>query len=252
MIFIAALILAMPILAYCIGAFPTGLVVVRQLKGIDIRTIGSGNIGATNVKRVLGTGWFVIVLVLDAAKAAGAVLLARFFYSLITTNPMLQSLFSIDAVPVEHIYIIVIAACVILGNMFNVFLEFNGGKGIGHALGILFALTPLPVLVCLSLFIAIVALSRYLSLGSLAATTAYPFIVFFLPGLTPHISTTDIMPYLLFAVVLSTIVILKHIANIQRLVSGTENTFSLFSAKRKKKKPSRLKIKTKKRKTKRK
>lgn len=182
--------------AYLLGSVPTGLLLGR-LCGIDVRETGSGNIGATNLYRTLGRKMGVFTLIGDCLKGFLPVLLAA---KLGLTEPM-QAWIGLAA---------------FLGHVFSIFLLFRGGKGVATALGVYLALTPTAVLGALGIFIILVVSFRYISLGSIIAAAAMPIIVWFLP----HGSTL-----LLVTALIASIVIVKHHANIGRLVAGTENKF---------------------------
>lgn len=186
--------------AYFCGSLPTGFLVARA-KGVDIRAMGSGNIGATNVFRILGKGPGIFVLLVDALKGAIPVLVLP---SLLghATGP--------EAVPFEMIA----ALGAVLGHNFTCWLKFKGGKGIATSAGVLAAMVPVPFLITLGVFLAVLAIFRYVSLASVLAAAALPFAVAFVPpGDRRLIVLTGI---------LSTLAIVRHKANIGRLLNGTE------------------------------
>lgn len=183
--------------SYCIGSIPTGLLLAKAFGGVDIRTQGSGNIGATNVYRTLGRKIGLLTLLGDCLKGLIPVLAAKAFH-----------------LPLEWIALIGIAA--FLGHIFPVFLRFKGGKGVATALGVFLASAPLAVLAALGIFIIILASWRYVSLASIAAAAAMPLLVALIYR-TPIIVA--------MSVIISVIVILKHHENIKRLNSGTESKF---------------------------
>ncbi|HDT15074.1 MAG TPA: glycerol-3-phosphate 1-O-acyltransferase [Firmicutes bacterium] len=186
--------------AYIAGSIPTGYWLIKALKGIDIRTIGSGNIGATNVKRAAGTKWFFVVLFFDALKGFVPVFAAAAFWG--------------GAYP----YIGVVAgACAILGHTFTLFLGFKGGKGVATGLGVFLALAPLSVITSLLVFGSLLLIFKYISLGSIAAAVMLPFFVF-VYGEGGH---SDIV--LIFSAAVAVFVAVKHKDNIVRLAKGTEN-----------------------------
>lgn len=190
------------LLAYIIGAIPTGLIVARQLAGIDIRQHGSKNIGATNVWRVLGWKLGLTTFLIDVAKAFLGVMQAVWLGGGGVWLPVLA------------------AFAVLLGNFFNVFLGFKGGKGVAASLGVFLALAPLPVLIAFLLFVVVVGVSGYISLGSVLAALALPVLVYTLQGTGP---------VLWLIVVVAVLVIAKHRANIVRLLNGTESKFRIRS-----------------------
>lgn len=185
------------ILAYLLGSIPFGLLIGR-VKGIDIRKQGSGNIGASNVMRLVGTPWAVGVLVLDAAKAALPVLLMRWAgYD----APLLNLAAGVTAV---------------IGHTWSVYLRGRGGRGVASTLGMLIALTPTVALIGFASWMLVVALTRYISLASLIAGLVITTSMFLLGA--PE-------PYRWGALALFILVIYRHIPNIKRLIAGTEHKF---------------------------
>jgi glycerol-3-phosphate acyltransferase PlsY len=193
------------VVAYLLGSIPTGFLVAKA-RGIDIRAVGSGNIGATNVFRILGKTAGVFVLLADAAKGWLAVfvvakLVARWLYP--AAGPLARDWFAICA-----------GVAVILGHNYTCWLYFKGGKGIATSAGVLVALVPWPLLIILSIWIVVFAFSRYVSLASISASVALPFAAW-LVGESTNI--------ILVTAALAALAIYKHKANIQRLLKGTEN-----------------------------
>lgn len=182
--------------AYLLGSIPTGLL-LGKLYGIDVRNEGSGNIGATNLYRTVGRKVGIMTLVGDCLKGLLPVLLA---WKLGLLEPM-------------QAWIGLAAFC---GHVFSVFLLFKGGKGVATALGVYLALAPLAVLGALGVFILLVAIWRYISLGSIAAAAVMPLIIFFRPHSTELLIATTLI---------SAVVIIKHHTNISRLFPGTESKF---------------------------
>jgi len=197
--------------AYLIGAVPFGLLIARLYGIKDIRQVGSGNIGATNVYRTAGPGAAVWVFLLDIGKGVVAVLLARW----LAPNWWPQDVFLLS---------VVMAA--VIGHIFPVYLRFRGGKGVNTALGGLIMVMPVEILVCLVMFLIMTALFRYISLGSITAAVSLPAVLlverFLLKQGVPDV-------YLVFGIALAILVILAHIKNIGRLLAGTENRFQLSS-----------------------
>jgi len=190
--------------AYFLGSIPTGYLAARA-KGIDIRTVGSGNIGATNAMRVLGKPGGIAVLLLDALKGYVAVAWAC---------PFLMRTFNGPADELETLRILAGIAAV-LGHNFTCWLKFKGGKGIATSGGAYLALAPLAVGIALVAFFLAVLLTRYVSIGSMAAAVALPAAVWCLPKnhLLLDIVTTA----------LGAMAIYKHRSNIKRLMAGTES-----------------------------
>lgn len=201
---ISMTLVAIPVAAYLLGSIPFGLLLTQAIGRGDVRNVGSGNIGATNVARAAGMLAGVFTLVLDVAKGAGAVLLA-------------EKLSNDSAT-----WMMVAALAVLLGHCFPVWLKFKGGKGVATAAGIFLVLSPLACLAAIILFLLVVIFWRYVSLGSVSAATAMPLLIYFLwaPRRAPPPSVT------LGAVAAALLIIYKHRANLQRLLEGAEPKFS--------------------------
>ncbi|WP_249621050.1 glycerol-3-phosphate 1-O-acyltransferase PlsY [Desulfuromonas sp. CSMB_57] len=191
-----ALLLAM-IAAYLIGAIPSGVVLTRLAGSEDIRKVGSGNIGATNVYRVAGRKLGLLTLIGDVLKGVLPVLAAQWLH------------FSDGQVGL-------IAAAAFTGHCFPVYLGFKGGKGVATALGIFLVISPLAALGAAAVFGLLVWKWRYISLGSICAAAAMPVLVFFINRSLPLVAAT------LF---ISAVVIFRHQQNISRLLAGSENRF---------------------------
>jgi len=189
------------LVAYLLGSIPTGFLVAKA-RGVDIRTVGSGNIGATNAFRVLGKGFGIFVLLMDALKGWVAVQVGALVVSQL-----------LPGAPIEYLRITAGIAA-ILGHNFTCWLNFKGGKGIATSAGVLIALVPWALLIILAIFIILFLTTRYVSIGSIAAAFALPFATWF----TQHdIGLTAVMT------AIGALAILKHRKNIQRLLNGTEN-----------------------------
>ena len=193
--------------AYLIGSIPTGFLVGKG-KGIDIRSVGSGNIGATNVFRALGTFAGVLVLLADAFKgwvAAALVAKALCHWLAPQASPDLCDRVQIIA-----------AVFAVIGHNYTLWLRFKGGKGIATSAGVFLALAPGALLIALAVWIIVFLLSRYVSLASVCAAFALPFATWVTgrSGLVIAITAA-----------LAVLAILKHRSNIQRLIKGTENRF---------------------------
>lgn len=187
---------ALLVFAYLLGSIPTGLL-LGKLYGIDVRSEGSGNIGATNLYRTVGRKVGILTLLGDCLKGLIPVLLVK--------N---------SGLPPEYAAWVGLAA--FCGHVFSLFLAFKGGKGVATALGVFLALSPLAVLFALLLFGGLMAKWRYVSLGSISAAALMPLAVALLGGGRELI---------LVSLVISAVVIVKHQANIRRLLAGTENRF---------------------------
>jgi len=202
--------------AYLLGSIPFGFLMAKA-KGIDIRSVGSGNIGATNAMRALGKPAGVFVLVMDALKgyAACALLPPLIFNWLAPHFSGLFVYFHDEPVEFQMKFKVVAGICAVLGHNFTCWLKFKGGKGIATSAGVYLALAPLAVGVAFAAFILAVWLTRYVSIASLAAAVALAVTVWCLPGhdLFLGIVTTA----------LAAMAIYKHKSNIQRLIAGTES-----------------------------
>ena len=196
--------------AYFLGSIPTGYLVARA-KGIDIRTVGSGNIGATNVFRILGKPAGILVLVVDGLKGFAACSWLVDF----AVQPFAATPDKIECLK------IVAGICAVLGHNFTCWLKFKGGKGIATSAGVYFALAPLAAGIALGTWIIVFALGRYVSVASIAAAVALPTGVWLTKNnLFLGIVTTA----------LGLLAIYKHKGNIQRLLNGTERRLGHKSA----------------------
>jgi acyl phosphate:glycerol-3-phosphate acyltransferase len=200
-------------IAYLLGSIPFGYLLVKTFRGEDIRLSGSGNIGATNVARSGAKGLGAVTLLLDALKGLLAVWLAAAFAG---SKYNVCDFFSHPCVRTLP-FMATAALFAVLGHVFPVWLKFKGGKGVATALGVFTLLFPKAILVSLAVFILVVAVSRYVSLGSVLAALAFPVTAYFFyhPG----------WPSLALSAAVSLVVILKHHQNIRRLLSGTESRF---------------------------
>lgn len=197
------------VLGYLLGSIPFGYLLVKIFRGTDIRETGSGNIGATNVARsspALG----LLTLLLDATKGFLAVISASALAPGITL-PYLYSAMALTAL------------CALLGHMFPVWLKFRGGKGVATGVGAFVAIVPKAVLIAICVFAALVALFRYVSLGSIVAAVALPIFIF----LFYVQSGVPMLSVLAAAAAACLLIIAKHHQNISRLLAGTEHRFSL-------------------------
>ena len=195
--------------AYLCGSIPFGFLLGRLFSGTDVRKTGSGNIGATNVARSAGPVAGILTLLLDAAKGAAPVCLARHYFPDVAA---LQTLAGLGA---------------LTGHCFPVWLKFRGGKGVATAAGLFLVLCPLAGVGALVVFAVVVGFWRYVSLASVSAAAAMPLLVYFLwaPHYAPPISVTA------GSLAAAMLIVYKHDANLQRLVEGTEPKFS-FGKKR--------------------
>jgi glycerol-3-phosphate acyltransferase PlsY len=188
--------------AYFLGSLPTGFLVARA-KDIDIRKVGSGNIGATNAMRILGRPAGSFVLLVDALKGFAAVCLCAFLGRKFYATADLETL------------CIVAGIGAVLGHNYTCWLKFKGGKGIATTAGVYLALAPWALLVALVVFILSVVLTKYVSVGSVTSAIALPATVWVM---TPHNVFLGSV-----TTALGALAIYKHKSNIQRLMKGTEN-----------------------------
>jgi acyl phosphate:glycerol-3-phosphate acyltransferase len=193
------------LIAYLLGSIPTGFLVARA-RGVDIRTVGSGNIGATNVFRILGKAAGVFVLVVDAAKGWLAVF--------VVANLVSGWFYPEAGAPAQEWFRLCAGVAAILGHNYTCWLRFKGGKGIATSAGVLVALVPVPLLIILGVWIIVFVLSRYVSLASILAAFTLPFAAWAFGESLTIVFVTG---------ALATLAIYKHKANIQRLINGTEN-----------------------------
>ena len=185
------------IFAYLLGAVPTGVILTRAFSNVDPRTQGSKNIGATNIYRTAGKKLGIITLLGDILKGLIPVIIARG---------------TLDS----HFWIGAVALAAFLGHLYPIYLKFKGGKGIATGLGAFLALAPLETLLSVLVFAAVVYKWRYISLGSLTATAAFPVL---LALLNPH------SIYIPFAALIGALIFYRHRENIERMLAGRENRF---------------------------
>jgi acyl phosphate:glycerol-3-phosphate acyltransferase len=181
------------LIGFLLGSIASGLWIARA-RGVDLRSIGSGNIGATNAIRALGPRWGGLVFLLDTAKGAAAALLSTH-------------------VPTQ----LAAGAAAILGHVFSPWARFKGGRGVATSLGVFLAILPVPALLALGVWIVLFFTTRRVSVGSLGAAIAYPFLVVW-KG--PHDAYRT--AYIVAAVLVAALVVIRHIPNIRRLIAGTE------------------------------
>lgn len=190
--------------AYLVGSIPMGYIVGKVFYHVDIRESGSGNIGATNALRLFGTRTGIIILILDMLKGLGVVLASK------------------ALLPAQSPFIVLAALVVILGHIFTIFLGFKGGKGVATAAGAFLGLAPAELGLGLVIFIAVVAIFRYVSLGSCVAAFSFGIMV----ALRQIFSDNPDWVKLGFCVLVVSLIILKHRDNIKRLMQGTEHKLS--------------------------
>ncbi|MDF1610770.1 MAG: glycerol-3-phosphate 1-O-acyltransferase PlsY [Stygiobacter sp.] len=211
------------ILSYLVGSIPNSIIISKLVKGIDIREFGSGNAGGTNVFRVLGWKWGILTILLDALKGAIAVIVVARLY---LDNFPFNNITPFDDFTLVQI---ICGVAAVIGHVFTVFAGFKGGKGIATGLGVLIMIVTVDMALALAVFFIVVGLSRYISLGSLAAAIAVPLIMI----IRENIFGVDIQGYhtiLPFVIVLALFVIYTHRSNILRIINGNERKIS-FSKK---------------------
>lgn len=185
------------IISYFIGSIPTGVILAKYFGNVDLRNVGSGNIGATNVTRAMGKKFGAITLLGDVLKGFIPTILAVTVFD-------------------SYYWTALIGLSAFLGHIFSIFLEFKGGKGVATALGVLLATSPLATVIGLAVFILVFVVTRYVSAGSIAAAAIIPIAVFL---------TKRPFPFLLLTSLISIFVIYRHFENIKRLMNGTEKKF---------------------------
>lgn len=191
------LYLLLIIASYFIGAIPSGVVLAMAFSGKDIRQEGSGNIGATNVTRVLGKKLGALTLAGDLLKGFLPVCIGSYL--------------------VSSLNVVCLMGCAaFLGHLFPVYLKFKGGKGVATALGVFLYLSPIVILVEIIVFVFVVGIWRYVSLGSLIAAASMPLLLVIIGSPKPVV---------LLSMAFALLIFIKHKANIQRLLNGTENKF---------------------------
>lgn len=194
------------VLAYLIGSIPTAVWVSKKFFGIDIRDYGSGNAGATNTYRVLGSKWGTIVMVVDMAKGIAATLLC-FLLPIYAnsgnewgrTNMMIG-----------------LGLAAVIGHIFPIWAGFKGGKGVATLFGMIMAIQPLVAVCCVGVFLLVLYLTRFVSLSSMLAGVSFAIFILF-------IFNDDVTLYRIFSVAVALLVILTHQKNINRILNGTES-----------------------------
>lgn len=192
------------IIAYIIGSIPTALIISRKYFGIDIREYGSGNMGATNAFRILGSKYGTLIMVLDVLKgmlAVGLFYLLPFYVS----NEFERTNF-----------MIALGLSAVIGHIFPVFADFKGGKGVATLLGMILAIQPVIAITCIGVFLFVLFLTRYVSLSSILGAIMLPICVLW-------IWNEDELTYRIFALLVAAMVIITHQKNISRIIKGAEN-----------------------------
>ena len=193
--------------AYLIGSFPTSAIIAK-LKGVpDLTKEGSGNLGATNVSRVIGKKFGLITLIIDAGKGFLPVFLA--------IKLLGRHGYATQSIPVpDLIFLSLIIIAPVAGHCFSVFIKFKGGKGVATGLGVFLAVSPEAVLIAFLIFLAILFSSKYVSLASIVSAFFMPFLVFY---------TLKNIYIFAASMLIAALIIYKHSPNIKRLINGAEN-----------------------------
>ncbi len=197
------------VIAYFIGSIPTALIISRRFFGVDIRDYGSGNMGATNTFRVLGSRYGTMVMILDMLKGMAAVMLYNFlpYYfhdELARTN-----------------FMIGLGLSAVVGHIFPIFAGFRGGKGVATLFGMLLAIQPIIAISCVGIFVVVLYLTRYVSLSSILAALSLPISVLWIWN--EH----EVM-YRVFAILVAALVVLTHQKNIGRILRGVESRIPIL------------------------
>ncbi len=201
--------------AYLLGSTPFGLLIAKA-HGKDIRSIGSGNIGATNVSRALGRKWAYVCFTLDALKGLIPMLVARPFVLQLPASSYATGI----------CFWLSVGCAAILGHVFPIYLKFKGGKGAATSFGVALGLWPyltICALTVITIWIAVALTWRYVSLASIAAAVAFPLVLILMISMIPKWDFARLWPLLVVATAIPLIVIVRHRENINRLIAGTEN-----------------------------
>ncbi|MGA2266127.1 MAG: glycerol-3-phosphate 1-O-acyltransferase PlsY [Phycisphaerae bacterium] len=206
------LFVVLPLAAYVVGSTPFGVILARA-HGVDLRRSGSGNIGATNVGRVLGRRWGYLCFALDVAKG---------FLPVAVAGAMVRPAGGAVPTPQAQAAWLAVGLAAVLGHVFSFYLRFRGGKGAATALGVVLGIYPYFTAagaVALGLWLVVTLASRYVSLGSIVAAMVFvPLLAVFNRG-----KLAELWPLLIFAAAVAVLIIVRHRSNIRRLLNGTEN-----------------------------
>jgi acyl phosphate:glycerol-3-phosphate acyltransferase len=226
------------ILSYLVGSIPTSVMYGKWFRGIDIRKHGSGNAGGTNVFRVLGWKPGVGVIIFDGLKGYIAVaVIARLYFDPSIPFP--------STGPFEEFTIVQIIAgsAAILGHIWTLFAGFKGGKGIATAAGMMIGIAPIEFAVSVVVFMVVLTVSRFVSLGSISAAVAFPLTLFFRWNIF-QVEIEDYSTLVYFSLVIAALLIFTHRGNIKRLIQGTENKLTALPVFGRKRKSGKNQIKT--------
>jgi glycerol-3-phosphate acyltransferase PlsY len=203
------------VLAYLIGSIPTSIWVSKAIFGIDIRQFGSGNPGATNTFRVLGSNWGAFVMTVDIGKG------------LIATSLYVLMPFYLHNELARTNFMILLGTAAVIGHIFPIWADFKGGKGVATILGMALAIQPIVALICILVFLITLFTTRYVSLSSMLAGVVFILLILL-------IFKEKETSYQIFAIIVALMVVLTHQKNIGRLLKGNENKAPLFKKNRKK------------------
>ena len=200
------------VIAYCIGSIPTAVWVSKFLFGIDIRDYGSGNAGATNTFRVLGSKWGTFVMLVDILKGVLATSLYIFLGSYYITSELHRTNLMIG-----------LGLAAVVGHIFPIWAGFKGGKGVATLLGMAVAIQPLVAVCCIGVFLLVLYLTRFVSLSSILAGVSFMVFILFIFNEKETL-------YRIFAVMVALMVVLTHQKNIGRILKGTESKVPIFKS----------------------
>ena len=200
----------MAVIAYAIGSVNFSIILSKKIAGFDVREKGSGNAGTTNMLRSVGKGPAALTLVLDILKGIVAILIAKYLVSNI-----------VEGINVA-ILVQIAGFFLVLGHTFPMFFGFKGGKGVATALGVLLMSNPLIGVICLVFALAVMALTRMVSLGSIMAAVLFPVLTIFIT----ENYVADGYNYIIFGIAMAVLVVFNHRANLKRIYNGTENRLS--------------------------
>ncbi len=201
------------VIAYLIGSINFSIILSKRMAGFDIREKGSGNAGTTNMLRAVGKKAAVITLICDILKGVVSILIA------VLAGKIVKNLDNALLVQLAGIF-------VIIGHTFPVFFKFKGGKGIATALGVLLMINWQIGLICLIFALVLMALTKMVSVGSIAAAILFPILVAFIDQNYIVQTSNSNWSYLVFSIIVALLVIFNHRANVQRILNGTENRLS--------------------------
>lgn len=213
------------VLSYLVGSIPVSIILSKAIKGVDVRNYGSGNAGGTNASRLLGKKIGVLVIFLDALKGVVAVVLISRLYFGSFPFP--------NTTPFDDFTLVQIMAGIaaIIGHIWTIFAGFKGGKGIATGLGVLISIVTLDLLLAFGIFLIVMYISKYISLASISAAVSVPLIMI----IRENVFGVNIPSYgtiLPFVIGIALLIIYTHRANLDRLLSGSENKISLSKKKK--------------------